>query len=176
MNKINKDEIQLEKDLQEDIDAKENHLNGDSDGIYNQFEDEFEEKLDMRAVLGYLNQFEWISHINIGNIMQIEPFKIEEFMKFSKNEYQLSRKSFINKIALLAVGYFWASTEIRFILQLNEDPTFKKNEKELEAEYWHSKKFRNCLILFTKWLTFSQSYFSKLSEASFSSSTKNFRR
>jgi len=71
--------------------------------------------------------------------MQINPFEIEEFMTNCKNEYQLGRNSFLEKISLLAVGYFWASTEIRFILQLNEDPTFKKKEKEPESEYWHAK-------------------------------------
>lgn len=60
----------------------------------------------MRAVLGYLNQSEWISNINIGNIMQINPFEIEEFMTNCKNEYQLGRNSFLEKISLLAVGYF----------------------------------------------------------------------
>lgn len=33
-------------------------------------DDEFEEeKPDMRSVLGFLNQNEWISNLNIGNIM-----------------------------------------------------------------------------------------------------------
>lgn len=106
----------------------------------------------MRAVLGYLNQFEWISNINIGNIMQIEPIKIDDFMSSCKNEYQLGRSSFINKISLLAVGYFWSSTEIRFILQLNEDPTFKKSEKELESEYWHAKSLEiACTFLPSDW-------------------------
>lgn len=107
----------------------------------------------MRAVLGYLNQFEWISNINIGNIMQIEPIKIDEFMSSCKNEYQLGRSSFINKISLLAVGYFCSSTEIRFILQLNEDPTIKNLKvKELESEYWHAKSLEiACTFLPSDW-------------------------
>lgn len=100
---------------------------------------EFEEKLDMRAVLGYFNQNEWVNNINIGNIMQINPFSIDEFMTAHKNEYQLCRTSFLEKISLLAISYFCASTEIRFILQMNEDPTFKKEDCEPESEYWHAK-------------------------------------
>ena len=130
----------------------------------------------MRAVLGYLNQSEWISNINIGNIMQINPFEIEEFMTNCKNEYQLGRNSFLEKISLLAVGYFWASTEIRFILQLNEDPTFKKKEKEPESEYWHAKSLEIAWSFFAKWLTSSKSYFIKLPKASFSCSTNYFWR
>lgn len=90
-----------------------------------EIDSEFEEKLDMRAVLGYFNQTEWVNNINIGNIMQINPISIEEFLVQHKNEYQLSRTSFLDKLSLLAVGYFCASTEIRFILQLNEDPSYK---------------------------------------------------
>jgi hypothetical protein len=30
-----------------------------------------EEKVDMRTVLGFLNQNEWVTNLNIGNIMQI---------------------------------------------------------------------------------------------------------
>lgn len=30
-----------------------------------------DEKVDMRTVLGFLNQNEWVTNLNIGNIMQI---------------------------------------------------------------------------------------------------------
>lgn len=131
----------LEKELDEIIKQDEDKY-GLEDIINKEVYDpdyEFEEKLDMRAVLGYFNQSEWISNINIGNIMQINPFSIQDFLTTHKNDYQLSRTSFLDKISLLAVGYFCASTEIRFILQLNENPSFKKAEKEPESEYWHAK-------------------------------------
>lgn len=140
-NPLSKQVLEVDKEIEElirDEDAElqfENSPEGKGDNS----DFEFEEKLDMRAVLGYFNQSEWIGNINIGNIMQINPFRNEEFMMNSKNEYQLSRNSFLEKISLLAVGYFCSSTEIRFILQLNEDPTFKKKEKEPESEYWHAK-------------------------------------
>jgi len=60
----------------------------------------------MRSVLGYFNQSEWIGNINIGNIMQINPFKNEDLMINTKNEFQLTRPSFLEKVSLLAVGYF----------------------------------------------------------------------
>lgn len=33
----------------------------------------------MRHILGFLNQSEWVSGLNIGNIMQISPVDVEEF-------------------------------------------------------------------------------------------------
>ena len=43
-------------------------------------EDMEEEKPDMRSVLGFLNQNEWIFNLNIGNIMQIQPLSMKDFM------------------------------------------------------------------------------------------------
>lgn len=35
---------------------------------------------DMRTILGFLNQNEWITNINIGNIMQISPYKMKDLL------------------------------------------------------------------------------------------------
>lgn len=61
---------------------------------------------DMRIVLGYLNQLEMISNLNIGNIMQIVPVRIEELLSVPRNETEFNRASFIDKISLLCVAYF----------------------------------------------------------------------
>lgn len=37
---------------------------------------------------------------------------------------ELTRDAFIQKISYLSVSYFCYSTEIRFILQMKEDPTY----------------------------------------------------
>lgn len=97
----------VENNIIDDLLKSEDHEAFD-EIIRNDFDtnDEFEEKLDMRAVLGYFNQNEWVNNINIGNIMQINPFSIDEFLTCHKNEYQLGRGSFLEKISLLAVGYF----------------------------------------------------------------------
>lgn len=95
----------------------------------------------MRTVLGFLNQNEWIINLNIGNIMQIQPVRMRDFMTFNRNEQQLSRESFLEKLQLLVVSYFCVSTELRFIIQSRSGfmkPETKK-EKELEQEYWHVK-------------------------------------
>ena len=100
--------LEVDKEIEElikDEDVEFEFLNP-SNAKLDDSDFDLEEKLDMRAVLGYFNQSEWIGNINIGNIMQINPFKNEEFMVNSKNEYQLSRPSFLDKVSLLAVGYF----------------------------------------------------------------------
>lgn len=35
---------------------------------------------DMKNILGYLNQSEWVYSLNIGNIMQISPLTLQDFM------------------------------------------------------------------------------------------------
>ena len=41
---------------------------------------------DMRHILGFLNQSEWIQSLNIGNIMQITPLQLEDFVAIRRNE------------------------------------------------------------------------------------------
>lgn len=73
--------------------------------------------------------------------------KMSEVLDIPRNESQLSRDSFIEKVSILAAAYFCVSTEIRFILQLQEDPTFIPSEKEPESEFWHSKSLEIAISL-----------------------------
>jgi|TARA_B110001450_G_C17464681_1_gene417651 hypothetical protein len=77
--------------------------------------------VDLRHILGFLNQTEWIQNLNIGNIMQIAPVRLEELSQIRQNEDLLSRDGFLEVISFLIVGYFCASTEIRFIIQLKDE-------------------------------------------------------
>jgi hypothetical protein len=79
---------------------------------------------DMKNILGYLNQGEWTNKLSIGSIMQLKPLKIKYLIEEGKNELELTRDSFIRKTSSLAVAYFCYSTEIRFILQMKEDPSY----------------------------------------------------
>ena len=71
---------------------------------------------DMKNILGYLNQGENLQTLSIGGIMQLQAFKLKDLIEEGKNEMELTRDSFIQKITHLAVSYFCYSTEIRFIL------------------------------------------------------------
>ena len=95
--------------------------------------------LDMKNILGYLNQGEWTQALSIGSIMQLQPFALRDLLEQGKNELELTRESFIGKVSLLAVAYFCYSTEIRFILQMKEDPAFDPVAKQKESEFWHAK-------------------------------------
>ena len=54
----------------------------------------------MRHILGYLNQSEWISSLNIGNIMQIAPIQYDDMIQNAKrNESELSRDSFLEIVS-----------------------------------------------------------------------------
>lgn len=56
--------------------------------------------------------------------MQLSPYKFKDLAEEGQNELELTRESFIAKVSALAVSYFCYSTEIRFIIQMKEDPTF----------------------------------------------------
>ena len=84
---------------------------------------------DMKNILGYLNQGENLQTLSIGNIMQLQAFKLRDLVEEGKNELELTRESFIMKISHMAVSYFCYSTEIRFILQMKEDTAFETSEK-----------------------------------------------
>ena len=71
--------------------------------------------------------------------MQLKPLKTKTLLEEGQNEIELSRNSFIKKTSCLTVSYFCYSTEIRFILQAKEDPSFEPNQKLKESEVWHAK-------------------------------------
>lgn len=53
--------------------------------------------------------------------MQIAPVKLEDLYQIRRNEECLTRDNFLEVISFLIVGYFCASTEIRFIIQLKDE-------------------------------------------------------
>lgn len=86
-----------------------------------------------------MNQNEWVYNLNIGNVMQISSVSHVDLMHAPRTEYELSREAFLEKITILSVAYFCTSTELRFILQVKEDPNIDVERKEIESEYWHAK-------------------------------------
>lgn len=59
------------------------------------FSTEIHEKADMRNILGFLNQNEWVYNLNIGNVMQIPSVSHVELMLVPRTEYELTRESFL---------------------------------------------------------------------------------
>jgi hypothetical protein len=56
--------------------------------------------LDMRHILGFLNQSEWVNTLNIGNIMQISPIQREDLIIHRRNEQEISRDSFLETVSI----------------------------------------------------------------------------
>ena len=110
------------------------------------------DKVDMRNLLGYLNQSDWIWSLNIGNIMQISPLTMQDIYTTSSMEYELSRELVLEKIWFLAVSYFCVSTELRFIVQMKEDTLVDPILKRKESEYFHGKALEvACSFLPSEW-------------------------
>ena len=53
---------------------------------------------DMKNLLGYLNQAEWIFSLNIGNIMQIAPLTLQDFQSTSALTMEMSREFILEKV------------------------------------------------------------------------------
>jgi hypothetical protein len=59
----------------------------------------------MKAVLGYLNQGEWLYLLNIGNIMQITPMTVHDLYTTTGCEVELTRDSILEKVRLMSLSY-----------------------------------------------------------------------
>lgn len=104
--------------------------------------------INMRVLLGYLNQSEWMYLLNIGNIMQITPLTIHDLHSHSSIEIELARDAIIEKISFLAVSYFCVSTELRFLVNLKDNPNVDPVQIKSESEYWHGKALEiSCTFL-----------------------------
>lgn len=74
--------------------------------------------------------------------MQVTPMKLEDINTVRRNEEVLTRESFLEIISFLIVGYFCASTEIRFIIQLKDEiskfDNFEADKMTQQSEFWHT--------------------------------------
>ena len=64
------------------------------------------EHVDMKNLLGYLNQSEWIYSLNIGNIMQIAPLTMQDFMSVASCELELTREYVLEKVNHIFSNHF----------------------------------------------------------------------
>jgi hypothetical protein len=73
-------------------------------------------QVNMKVLLGYLNQTEWLHLLNIGNIMQITPLTIHDLYQEQQIDVEFSRDSMLEKISFLTISFFCVSTELRFLV------------------------------------------------------------
>ena len=92
--------------------------------------------IDIRDLFGYMQSSEWVSSLNIGNIMQISPITLQDFLAVYELDVEITRETLLEKIALLTVSYFCVSTEKRFLAQ---DAARRNSMTGKQSEFWHAK-------------------------------------
>jgi len=118
------------------IETKGHHKSQSGQTNYSKQQKGRKQQVDVRNLFGFLQSSEWISSLNIGNIMQMTPISLQDLLSSYNNDLELTREALLEKIALLCVSYFCISTEKRFLSQENCG-RFQKAAKE--SEYWHAK-------------------------------------
>lgn len=88
-----------------------------------------------RSLLGVKKHEDWIDYINIGNIMFINPLTFEDFDLDSDYKFELLKDAISEKIIMITVCSFCASSETRTYLDTNNVATIDGN-----------KNLSNCLI------------------------------
>lgn len=86
--------------------------------------------LDMRHILGFLNQSEWVNSLNIGNIMQITPIQRDDLTMHRRNEQEVSRDSFLETVTFKYHNLFIGKLLHRvLLLHLNRNPLHHPAER-----------------------------------------------
>ena len=93
------------------------------------------EKIDMRNMLGFLNQNLYHDYLNITNIMKLKRLDFRDVYGIRSSDLMLTRENVIERLMLLITAYFCMGTELRFLRQLR----IEGYERPQDAEFWHGK-------------------------------------
>ena len=74
--------------------------------------------------------------LNIGNMMQLSPLTIMDNLSEYDRQFEFTRESLLEKIALLVISYFCISTEKRFLSQVD------KTINATESEFYHGRALK----------------------------------
>ena len=91
--------------------------------------------VDMKNILGFMNQNLYHDYMNITNIMKLKRLDFRDVYGNRSPDLILTRENLVERLILLVSSYFWIGTELRFLKQMNTDG-FKDTH---DAEYWHGK-------------------------------------
>eukprot|EP00826_Nyctotherus_ovalis_P061107 TRINITY_DN8661_c0_g1_i6.p1 TRINITY_DN8661_c0_g1~~TRINITY_DN8661_c0_g1_i6.p1 ORF type:complete len:220 (+),score=22.14 TRINITY_DN8661_c0_g1_i6:570-1229(+) len=86
----------------------------------------------IRSLFGFLPCLESVMGLNMGGLVQLSPLSLIDILSEYDLQYELSRESLFERIALLVIAYFCISTETRFIAQM-------ANAAPGEAEFFHAR-------------------------------------
>ena len=73
------------------------------------------EKIDMRNMLGFLNQNLYHDYLNITNIMKLKRLDFRDVYGVRCSDLMLTRENVIERLMLLITAYFCMGTELRFL-------------------------------------------------------------
>jgi hypothetical protein len=92
-------------------------------------------KIDMRNMLGFLNQNLYHDYLNITNIMKLKRLDFRDIYGMRSPDLILTRENMMERIMLLITAYFCMGTELRFLKQM----LVEGFEDSLDSEFWHGK-------------------------------------
>ena len=93
------------------------------------------DKVDMRNLLGFLNQNLYHDYLNITNIMKLKRLDFRDVYGIRPPDLILTRENIIERIMLLITSYFCMGTEQRFLKSMR----FEGFENSNDSEFWHGK-------------------------------------
>ena len=89
-------------------------------------------KISSRNLLGLKANDDWITNINIGNVMHLLPLSLEDLMVSPQIGHEICKDALYEKMIMTTIAYFSIATECRFLSNL-ENKEFYQGE----SKYWH---------------------------------------
>ena len=74
-----------------------------------------QEEIDMRNMLGFMNQSLYHDQMNITNIMKLKRLDFRDIFGVRSPDLLLTRESIMERVILLVTSYFCMGTELRFL-------------------------------------------------------------
>ena len=100
--------------------------------------------IDMRHLMGYLNQNLYHDYLNITHIMRLKKMDFRDLYGIRSPDLMLSRENMIERITLVITSYFCMGTELRFLKVAKEEGF----EETKDDELWHGKSLLLAIKLF----------------------------
>ena len=91
--------------------------------------------IDMKNILGFMNQNLYHDYMNITNIMKLKRLDFRDIYGWRSPDLNLTRENLVERLILLVSSYFCIGTELRFLKQMNTEG-FQDSK---DSEYWHGK-------------------------------------
>ena len=105
-----------------------------------------ESEVGKRSILGVTKSRNWINEFNIGTIMHISQFHIEDFDKPAPIEEYVFRDRIYETVIYCSLAHFTLATEMRFIecnkekMDFKRAKDFKPNLKHISRKYGYEEK------------------------------------